>query len=691
LVYLKSSKRPDALSSLVIMASAGEDFIEGVNHLANLYLRAFYGFSYLAELLKHDDYMHEFSDRFATGSRVAKVNAQIMVDHLHKKRERFVFMEAPRMTDFNMKRAAELDRSIHWCVRRLEKLAERQQDLELAQLLKARIGGWRHSPNIRSPKIFRLETTESTTLEYEEERKEVYWGREDSEKSSSADSKEDRYALLRSVKDFLGEDRDGSGKETTLQDGDKLLSVVEGACDGICGNIHLPCDEARPLTTTCGNLPSFPGPPVVANDEYRNVESDQKGQAEKEEGECDGICGNIHVFSNETRLVNTIANNSDDKQPPIEPSHAVDPDEEDDADGGHEGQGEEENKFTNGMTLDHKQMEVAMELKLKWKKVPKNVLVVRKLMAPDLHASFILIVEWLNAKGTTIFVETPVVEEPSFAAHPGADKIKEICQILEKGEDVEEKDIDLVVAFGGDGTLLHASSLFPNDMPPVAGFRTGTLNFLVPFKFEMETTQKIIDSILSGCAMVNLRSRINCIVKDKNGAVTRQHTALNEIAVTRGAAPQLCKLNVYVNGQKLAKVEGDGLLLSTPTGSTAYSLAAGGAVLHPAVPCLQLVPIAPHSICSRAIVLPASSEVIFRLTKDARADATISSDGMEVAKLTKENTLTMTTSDSPLPICCGVPSDVATDSGWLKTIHWCKKMEAPQVDEDLILPTCNCG
>jgi len=162
-------------------------------------------------------------------------------------------------------------------------------------------------------------------------------------------------------------------------------------------------------------------------------------------------------------------------------------------------------------------------------------------------------------------------------------------------------------------------------------------------------------------------------------------------AVTRGSAPQLCKLNVYVNSQKLARVDGDGLLLCTPTGSTAYSLAAGGSVLHPSVACVQLVPVAPHSICSRAIVLPASAEIIFRLTDDARADATVSSDGIKAFTLTKKDSLVMTTSQHPIPILCGVPSDVEADSGWLKTIHWCKKVEAPTAkDYVLNMPKCDC-
>ncbi len=146
-----------------------------------------------------------------------------------------------------------------------------------------------------------------------------------------------------------------------------------------------------------------------------------------------------------------------------------------------------------------------------------------------------------------------------------------------------------------------------------------------------------------------------------------------------------------MNKKRLAKVEGDGLLMCTPTGSTAYGLAAGGSVLHPAVPCLQLVPIAPHSICTRSIVVPASSEIIFRLEESSRGDATVTSDGMKAFTLDKSNELIMSSSYYPVPILYGVPESADGESGWLKSFHWCRMLEPPPPKEDEVLDCQTCS
>ncbi len=183
---------------------------------------------------------------------------------------------------------------------------------------------------------------------------------------------------------------------------------------------------------------------------------------------------------------------------------------------------------------------------------------------------------------------------------------------------------------------------------------------------------------------MNLRSRINCLIKGADGSRQGEHTALNEIAVTRGSNPYLCKIEVLMDKKRLARVEGDGLLICTPTGSTA---AAGGSVLHPAVPCMQVVPIAPHTICTRSIVVPASAEITFRLEEDSRGNATVSSDGKKAFTMSSFQELVMKASYYPVPILYGVPDEQDGESAWLKSFHWCRKLEAPTPRDDKI-PNC---
>jgi NAD kinase len=224
---------------------------------------------------------------------------------------------------------------------------------------------------------------------------------------------------------------------------------------------------------------------------------------------------------------------------------------------------------------------------------------------------------------------------------------------------------------------LHAVSLFPQRVPPFVGFRTGSLNFLV--KYKAASFAQVLEDVFAGRVLVNLRARISYRLTSADGTVKVEHTALNELAVTRGCDPHLCKVDIYMNRQKLSRIEGDGILICTPTGSTAYGLAAGGSVLHPSVACMQLVPIAPHTICTRSIVVPCTAEVVFRLAENSRlASAVVASDGIKSFTMGSSDVLVMWTSLHPLPILYSVqkPEEVES-SDWLKSFFWCQKLVAP--------------
>ncbi|KAJ3549789.1 hypothetical protein NM688_g5139 [Phlebia brevispora] len=147
-------------------------------------------------------------------------------------------------------------------------------------------------------------------------------------------------------------------------------------------------------------------------------------------------------------------------------------------------------------------------------------------------------------------------------------------------EDHETKPIDLVITLGGDGTILHASSLFKSGaVPPVLSFSMGTLGFLLPF--HIDDFAKAIEAAFEGKVMVLHRMRLSTKFFNKDGEATENRAdwqVMNEVALHRGSSPHLNTIDIFVDGQHLTEAVSDGIIVSTPTGSTAYSLSAGGPI-----------------------------------------------------------------------------------------------------------------
>ncbi|RXW21917.1 hypothetical protein EST38_g3927 [Candolleomyces aberdarensis] len=218
------------------------------------------------------------------------------------------------------------------------------------------------------------------------------------------------------------------------------------------------------------------------------------------------------------------------------------------------------------------------------------------------------------------------------------------------GPDAEK--IDLVVTLGGDGTILHASSLFSTGaVPPVLSFSLGTLGFLLPF--HIDDFAKALDSVFAGKATMLNRMRLACTFYDaeleKKGESTDDWQVMNEIALHRGASPHLNTIDIFVDGQHLTEAVSDGLIVSTPTGSTAYSLSAGGPIVHPSLSALVLTPICPRSLSFRPLVFPSTSIVTLRIGDRSRAPAGVSMDGRNSHVLQPGELVTVQASPFPVP------------------------------------------
>ncbi|KAI6028239.1 ATP-NAD kinase-like domain-containing protein [Pisolithus marmoratus] len=218
--------------------------------------------------------------------------------------------------------------------------------------------------------------------------------------------------------------------------------------------------------------------------------------------------------------------------------------------------------------------------------------------------------------------------------------------------DQNSAPIDLVMTLGGDGTILHAASLFSHGaVPPVLSFSMGTLGFLLPF--HIDDYAKGLKAVFDGKATILHRMRLSCSFYDQDGKEIGSDKdawqVMNEIALHRGSSPHLNTIDIYVDGQHLTESVSDGIIVSTPTGSTAYSLSAGGPIVHPSLSAVLLVPICPRSLSFRPLVFPSSSSITLRIGDKSRAAAGVSMDGRTVHVLNPGEFVTIHASPYPVP------------------------------------------
>lgn len=186
------------------------------------------------------------------------------------------------------------------------------------------------------------------------------------------------------------------------------------------------------------------------------------------------------------------------------------------------------------------------------------------------------------------------------------------------------KKIDFVVTLGGDGSILHVSSLFDRGaVPPVLSFSMGTLGFLLPY--DVRGYKKALEDMVRGDVSLLLRMRLRqtshrkggesfCQVEEKEEGGCADVHLMNEVTLHRGREPHMTKIDAYVDGQHLTQAISDGLIIATPTGSTAYSLSAGGPIVHPSVQSLVLTPICPRSLSFRTVLLPSDSVIQLKVS-----------------------------------------------------------------------------
>lgn len=330
--------------------------------------------------------------------------------------------------------------------------------------------------------------------------------------------------------------------------------------------------------------------------------------------------------------------------------------------------------------------------RLTWYKPPLAVLVIKKVRDSKVLLPFVKLVEWLiQEKHMVVWVEGAILDDPLLTGDKRFTKIQDKLITFKDGRDDLTDKIDFIICLGGDGTLLYASLLFQKSVPPVMAFHLGSLGFLTPFQFD--NFQEQVTNVLEGHAALTLRSRLRCIIvrKDKTEQEistfkssqdpTTNILVLNEVVIDRGMSSYLTNIDLFLDGKHITSVQGDGLIVSTPTGSTAYSAAAGASMIHPSVPAILVSPICPHSLSFRPIVLPAGVELKIALSPDSRNSSWVSFDGRNRQELLHGDSLHVTTSIYPVPSICAQDQIADWFDSLAECLHWNVRKRQKCLDE----------
>lgn len=186
-----------------------------------------------------------------------------------------------------------------------------------------------------------------------------------------------------------------------------------------------------------------------------------------------------------------------------------------------------------------------------------------------------------------------------------------------------DDDADLVVSLGGDGTMLRAARLAHSLDAPLLGVNLGVLGYLS--EIDPPKAHEALDRIFDGAFEIEERLMLSCTTRSKGAEIS--FIGLNEVLVERSGTHRLVRLGVRIGGESLGAFNADGVIVATPTGSTAYALSAGGPIVSPRAQCLILVPVSAHMIFSRPFVLSADETV--EITVEGDQVASLSLDGAE--------------------------------------------------------------
>lgn len=271
-------------------------------------------------------------------------------------------------------------------------------------------------------------------------------------------------------------------------------------------------------------------------------------------------------------------------------------------------------------------------VKTKRPKIRKAAIVVKPHVRNS-HSIVSTLVQWLHRRKVVTFVEVRFinsVDDPSRTFPPRN----------------PPRDVDLVIVIGGDGTFLSVVRSMGARQVPILGVNAGSLGFLTDTA--LPDLYKALETVFAGQYTIESRMMLD-VELERNGNVVSKQTVLNDVVITKGAIARMIEVGVELNEQLVATIRADGVIVSTPTGSTAYSLAAGGPILYPGIGSMILTPICPHTLTYRPVVFSDNSTVDLTL-RSSSGEVYATFDGQVSVPMLQEDTLRARKSRSRLKL-----------------------------------------
>jgi len=215
---------------------------------------------------------------------------------------------------------------------------------------------------------------------------------------------------------------------------------------------------------------------------------------------------------------------------------------------------------------------------------------------------------WLNERGVEVFFEAGLAK---VLGQPGHQE-QEIPAL-----------VDMIVVLGGDGTLISVARAIGGQGTPILGVNLGSLGFLT--EITRPELFQVLGKVLDGNYNVSDRLMLEAVVS-RNGHVANTYQLLNDVVINKGVLARIIDMEIFVNDSYLTTFKADGLIISSPTGSTAYNMAAGGPIIYPGTDCFVITPICPHMLTNRPMIVPADSIIRIKV-KFKDEDVVLTADG----------------------------------------------------------------
>ena len=267
----------------------------------------------------------------------------------------------------------------------------------------------------------------------------------------------------------------------------------------------------------------------------------------------------------------------------------------------------------------------------------KRIGIIAKQNKPEAVPIVKNLVEWLRPKKIEVYIEEGMEKlfHPSLTG-PHLNSV---------GREDIPAHAEMIIVLGGDGTLLSVARLVGDHEVPILGVNLGGLGFLT--EITLEELYRVLERVVQGDFVTDERVVLNAAVI-RRGERMVEFTVLNDAVINKGALARIIDLETTINGEYLTTFKSDGLIISTPTGSTAYNLSAGGPIVYPSLHCIIITPICPHTLTNRPIMIPDDVEIRAML-KTKQQEVILTLDGQQGFTLEFEDVVEVRKAEGTIP------------------------------------------